>query len=1225
MVDVVLRGGRSQRIDVRLGRTAYTPSAITVVNNGVDPATLAMEGLWRANFPGSPWPGTPSNGGSGTTPGRDLEAGNVGGGGTPVNGWTPFNCNGASIYLVGHMGLTWGDLIGATNGDFYLHVLAHWNTAAATIDPLSDAGILSDNGGSFAVSYSTSGVAFSIYDNAGTPQLRTVGPVSASAGASAYHLIQVWWDSAAFTMWIQVDGGTAVSADLFSSDFGAGNAVTVGSNWSLTNFLDGDILEIALAQDKFDATTRSQIRGYVQTRYGLSMGYSGTTTFPNTTIHPTLFRMNAFPTIRNEDIYLYVDTDYVAPTVVPTYTQWVTDHVPSAHQLRPRVPVVHQQHVSVANIVPIVPPAAPALVDVETPDAVRRATLYVSALTEVRGPIAPERKVQPSTIDTPDIVRRPALHASQHPDATRPPPAPEQRGPMADTDAPDRVLRPTFATSAQQATTTIAPAPEQRSAIAIVDAPVRVPRPFLGAWLMPDVTRPAPAPERNAPLWSVDAPERPIRATFAVAEHQPVTTIAPQPERQLAYSDALAPERVLRVYPSALYQQDRAFYPVPIINVVPAPNITPPSAPDRVMRPSLGTWLMQDVAASMRPEAPLAQVSVSAPDRIDRPTTPASRQPTHSAQPLAPERTSTLATVDAPVAVSRPAFQAQQQQGPTTLSPAPERTAPLSAVDAPGMVVRPWYRVHAQQVSAPLVVAPERTTALAAVDAPMAVLRPVLRTEQHQAFTTSQLPPPAPLGVPLETHPDTVSRPTLPAHQQPTTPTFWPFPLPNLAAPAEGNTASYPDRVLRPTFLPALQWASWIDPLPRTAKPVTELAPDWTEYPDRAPRAFLRTDLQQSVTTLSPKPERTATLFLAIAEDIVRRPLYAPPQQQPLAAPVRLERTTALADVQPPDRVPRPTLHAVHQQAVATSMQVEVPRPQTPTSAPDRITRPTLGVAWMQDVASIARPERTSALATVSAPDIVLRPTFQGARQHHVTASPYPERPLPLPPPVYPDRVDRRVLRAEMQVGAVLAPLPPAPVVLSWQPVYVHRAPPPLLRIQPASVVWAPFTDFPLTTVAHLTSRVKPATVFLTLVLAATDFTTNAKTKPATALSTIIDRETWLVRFTHDVAPATSFESVVSTMELHVGDTARVDTTIKVDGVLTDPSSLTCEVQTPSGTKTTYSYPSANLVKLSTGSYRCLVDCTESGTWRVIWSSPGPTAKGADYAYFDVTPQPFTP
>jgi hypothetical protein len=120
----------------------------------------------------------------------------------------------------------------------------------------------------------------------------------------------------------------------------------------------------------------------------------------------------------------------------------------------------------------------------------------------------------------------------------------------------------------------------------------------------------------------------------------------------------------------------------------------------------------------------------------------------------------------------------------------------------------------------------------------------------------------------------------------------------------------------------------------------------------------------------------------------------------------------------------------------------------------------------------------------------------------------------------------------------------------------------------------------------------------------------------ATALS-------WAVR------SATSIKTRVTTMsKLNVGDVASIPVTFKVDGVLTDPSpGVSIEVQSPSqrtaGTSTTYEV-GAQLEPISTGTFRALIACTESGTWTFKWTSPGPIAQGSETGVFIVEPDPFS-
>lgn len=88
---------------------------------------------------------------------------------------------------------------------------------------------------------------------------------------------------------------------------------------------------------------------------------------------------------------------------------------------------------------------------------------------------------------------------------------------------------------------------------------------------------------------------------------------------------------------------------------------------------------------------------------------------------------------------------------------------------------------------------------------------------------------------------------------------------------------------------------------------------------------------------------------------------------------------------------------------------------------------------------------------------------------------------------------------------------------------------------------------------------------------------------------------------------------------IYIGATARIDITLTVDGVDTDPSALSLIVEDPAGAETTYVYGvGAVVTKLATGRYRGSIDCTSAGRWLYRWVSPGPTAKGAVQGAFDV-------
>lgn len=983
MPDVILRGGRAQRVDVRVAKNQYTPSAKTVTSSGTDPATLSMQGYWRADYTGVPWVGTASLGGSGTSPDRDLEAGNVAGGGTPVNGYTPFFCDGASVFLVGDALMTWGDLIGTTNGDFYLHVLAQWNTAAATVGVLDDPALLTDNGGSYALSYSTDGVRFACYDNSGTPQLRTVGPATAAAGS--YHMIQVWHDTGANLMWIQVDGGTAVSATLNSSDFGAGNAIKVAVNWADAAFADGDILEIAVTNDKLDANIRSDIRGYVQNKYAIAQGYTGTYTVASTQVHPLLFPRAVITGYANEDVYLYVDTDYVAPTIAPTYTQWVIDHVPAALQLRARVLAARQMHASVANLAPIVPPAAPSLVAVYAPDRIHGPSRAASILAQSTSiPPRPERTSPLASSVAPDRVVRPSLRTDSHQHGVMPDPKPERTSPMASVGAPDRIQRPTLSAAQQQASSTVSPTPERTIVLPTTDAPTRPNRGASWWWTMEGARLdPYPIPP-VAPLTpvalTVQQDALPRRPGLAIGLHQ-WSGFGPAPERVSPIAATDAPVSVTRPFYRTTHQQSE-------LSVSPRPERTSPmastDAPVAVRRPWIGVAIQQAVTTSPpKPERTSPMASTLAPDAIARPSYRANVQQPTTTIPALPERTAPMATIDAPVAVRRPLIRGVDQQHATTVSPAPERTAPVATIDTPDRVSRPTLGAWLQQHATTQPPVPERTAPLAAVDAPGTVFRPSLGVGSQQTLIVALQPPvvpPAPLGVPLADFPAAIRRATYPAAQQVATEPFWPVPIPNEPAPLLSWAPAYPDLVRRASPRAVDHQAHAMAPKPERTAPLASVM-----VVDRPVRPTYPVTVQQAATTVHPKPERSAPIAATSHPDRVTRPVLGVALHQVVATSLYPERQSPIAAASHPDTVRRPAYRSEHQQAWTSSAQPERSAPIASAVDVARVVRPTYDVALQQGYATQVQPPPPPTFVgmnwSTSFPDEVRRPVLSVAHQ----------------------------------------------------------------------------------------------------------------------------------------------------------------------------------------------------------------------------------------------------
>jgi hypothetical protein len=65
---------------------------------------------------------------------------------------------------------------------------------------------------------------------------------------------------------------------------------------------------------------------------------------------------------------------------------------------------------------------------------------------------------------------------------------------------------------------------------------------------------------------------------------------------------------------------------------------------------------------------------------------------------------------------------------------------------------------------------------------------------------------------------------------------------------------------------------------------------------------------------------------------------------------------------------------------------------------------------------------------------------------------------------------------------------------------------------------------------------------------------------------------------------------------------ATLTNTFKVSGVATDPTAVTLTVTSPSGTQSTYTWPSPNtLTRSSTGVFTKDIACGEDGEWQYLW------------------------
>ncbi len=74
---------------------------------------------------------------------------------------------------------------------------------------------------------------------------------------------------------------------------------------------------------------------------------------------------------------------------------------------------------------------------------------------------------------------------------------------------------------------------------------------------------------------------------------------------------------------------------------------------------------------------------------------------------------------------------------------------------------------------------------------------------------------------------------------------------------------------------------------------------------------------------------------------------------------------------------------------------------------------------------------------------------------------------------------------------------------------------------------------------------------------------------------------------------------------LNVGDVVRLRAVFAVLNVNTDPSTITLQVQSPSGMTTSYTYAGAQVTKEGTGIYYYNLSVSESGWWVYQWTGTG--------------------
>lgn len=82
-----------------------------------------------------------------------------------------------------------------------------------------------------------------------------------------------------------------------------------------------------------------------------------------------------------------------------------------------------------------------------------------------------------------------------------------------------------------------------------------------------------------------------------------------------------------------------------------------------------------------------------------------------------------------------------------------------------------------------------------------------------------------------------------------------------------------------------------------------------------------------------------------------------------------------------------------------------------------------------------------------------------------------------------------------------------------------------------------------------------------------------------------------------------------------VGDRIRVwGEFTDLAGTATDPTTIVCKHQDPSGNETTVTYPTS-IVKASTGRYYLDIDIDEAGTWYYRWNATGAVVAAGETSF----------
>jgi hypothetical protein len=227
-----------------------------------DPASLSLQGWWRGgDYDGSvTWTGTASAGNSGSH-NLTVNTGLPTNGGATLNGHTTIHFSGGA-FGPSFQNATFANFVSASAWSSWMLInFVDEPSDNADTNPFGNANVWRDDNGDAGVFVRSTGPGVQAAVNDGA-----VKCASTTFTNGAWHLLQARFNGT--NVEVRVDNGSWVThaAGNMTSNIGQ---LLVGEG--ISNAIHGDMAEMSLANTRFSDATFDNVRGYINSRYGLSI------------------------------------------------------------------------------------------------------------------------------------------------------------------------------------------------------------------------------------------------------------------------------------------------------------------------------------------------------------------------------------------------------------------------------------------------------------------------------------------------------------------------------------------------------------------------------------------------------------------------------------------------------------------------------------------------------------------------------------------------------------------------------------------------------------------------------------------------------------------------------------------------------------------------------------------------------------------------------------------